>query len=200
MSEHQKKLTIELTKFINVYNELTKSNIDIKAESYDKTIRAIGSYLNTTFDIKSWSYTKIKINNDLFIDLSVFNGTKYYNSVENFLVSLDNAFYSNLDNEIYMYLENTTDFSDEEKNICKSFYEKVSDLNKGMKESMFSNIDSNILSKLTISTYEDKLKNFNDYISNISTNKEHFEIVTRFDKIFREIAKNKKQSEIFFDV
>lgn len=196
-NEFQEIMVKEFEKFLNVYNNLTNSNISLKNQDYSKTIRVLGNFIYKDLDLKNWEDSKIFFSENIVISLSIFKNTQYEESVKNFLESLKNAFYSNIDQDVYEFLEKS-DFSDIEKELCSHFYDKVKDLNNGMKNSIFDNTNTNILEKDTISTYGEKLKAFNDFVYNVSTNQEFFNTIMKFDKEIKNIAKNKKHPKIFF--
>jgi hypothetical protein len=198
-NEFQEIMLQEFEKFLKVYNNLTNSNVSLKNLDYSTTIRILGNFIYKDLDINDWQNSHITFSKNIIISLNVFKDTQYENSVKNFLVSLKNAFYSDIDEDVYNYL-NSGVFNEVEKELCTHFYEKVKDLNSGMKHSIFDDKNTKILENDTISTYADKLKAFNDFVYNISTNQEMFNIITRFDKEIKNIAKNKKHPRIFFDV
>lgn len=197
----KEKMIIEFTKFLEVYNKLSGCTytLDIRGE-YDIFIRFLGNYIYKDFNQDSWDNTQIKFSEEVMIDLTVFKNTHYYEAVNNFLLSLKNAFFSSLDDDIYEYINNTKDYTNEEKRVCKEFYDRVSSLNKSLKHSTFSSKDSEILSQNSISSYSNELKEFNTYIHYISSKKELYNLITHFDKKIRELSKNKQYPEILFSV
>jgi len=198
---YKQNMLTELTKFLNLYNEISKSNIQLTDENYDFFIRILGNYLQGTFQPNTWDQTAILLEDDQTrIDLSVFRNTKYYQPVSSFLASLKKKFYESADDEVYSYLEKTDEFDDEEKKICEQFYDKVSNLMKAMKYNIFQSTDKAIITNEHISSYEKELKEFNNFANYISSKKELNNVITRFDAKIREITKNKKSDNIFFDV
>lgn len=198
--KYKEKMIRELTKFLAVYNEVSKSNfiLDITG-GYDIFIRILGNYIYKKFNVKTWDQTKIEFNSDVVIDLSVFRNTDYFQKVEHFLISMKNAFYGTLDDDIYEYLENTDDYTEEEKVVCREFYDRVSALNNAMKHNVFSTTSTDLMDKDNISKYSEELKEFNSYSNYISSKRELYALISHFDQKIREKAKTKKFSEIFFD-
>jgi hypothetical protein len=73
-------------------------------------------------------------------------------------------------------------------------------LNTAMKHSVFNDASVPILSKDNVLTYEEQLRAFNVYVTKLSQDRKNFEVVMKFDEIVRNIARTKKQPEIFFNV
>ncbi len=197
----KEKMINEFTKFLEVYNQLSGTNyiLDIRGE-YDVFIRFLGNYIYKSFDHNNWDNSEIKFSDEVTINLSVFKNTQYYHPVNNFLLSLKEAFFNSLDKDIYEYLDTTKDYTKEEKRVCKEFYDRVSALNNAMKHSTFSSKDSELLSHSNISNYSNELKEFNNYIYYISSKRELYNLIQHFDKKIRELSKNKKYPEILFNV
>ena len=134
MEKYKERMTAELTKFLAVYNDVSKSNFVLNLnDNYDIFIRLLGNYIYKKFNVKTWDQTKIEFSPEIVIDFSIFRNTAYFQKVQNFLISLKNAFYGTLDDDIYEYLEHTSEYTDEEKVVCKEFYDRVSALNNAMK-------------------------------------------------------------------
>ncbi len=197
----KEKMINEFSKFLEVYNQLSGSNyiLDIRGE-YDLFIRFLGNYIYKIFDHSNWENTEIKFSDEITINLSVFKNTQYYKPVNDFLLSLKNAFFSSLDQDIYDYLDTTKDYTKEEKRVCREFYDRVSALNNAMKHSTFNSKDSELLSQNNISNYSNELKEFNNYIHYVSSKRELYNLIQHFDKKIRELSKNKKYPEILFNV
>lgn len=205
MDEHERdkykeRMTTELTKFLSVYNQVSNSSfvLDLNA-GYDIFIRILGNYIYKKFDVKTWDQTKIEFSPEIVIDFSVFRNTVYFQKVQNFLISMKNAFYGSLDDDIYEYLEKTDDYTDEEKVVCREFYDRVSALNNAMKSNMFESTKNNLIDKDNISKYSEELKEFNRYSNYVSSKRELYSLISHFDQKIREKAKTKKFSDIFFD-
>lgn len=199
--KYQEKMIKEFTKFLEVYNKIanTTFTIDIRGE-YDVFIRILGNYIYKNFNIKSWDQTKLKFSDEVIIDFSVFTNTEYYQPVKNFLLSLKSAFYGSLDDDVYEYLENTKDYTDEEKVVCKEFYDKISSLNNAIKHNMFNDVNTDVTNPESIKNYENELKEFNNYTHYISSKKELYNLIQHFDGKIRNLSKNKKYDDIFFNV
>jgi hypothetical protein len=197
----KEKMINEFTKFLNAYNEVANTNyiLDIRGE-YDVFIRFLGNYIYKEFNIDSWNNTTIKFSEEVIINLFLFNNTKYYEPVKKFLLLLKDAFFNSLDDDIYDYLENTKDYTKDEKKICLEFYDRVSSLNKAMKHSTFDSKNTQILSNENISSYSHQLKEFNNYSHYISSNPQLYNLISHFDKKIRLLSQNKKYPEILFDV
>ena len=200
LGKYKERMITELTKFLTVYNEVSQSTfvLDING-GYDMFIRILGNYIYKKFDVKTWDQTKIEFSPEIVIDFSVFRNTAYFQKVQNFLISMKNAFYGTLDDDIYEYLEKTDDYTDEEKVVCREFYDRVSALNNAMKSNMFESTETNLMSKDNISKYSEELKEFNRYSNYISSKRELYALISHFDQKIREKAKTKKFSDIFFD-
>ena len=200
LGKYKERMITELTKFLTVYNEVSQSTfvLDING-GYDMFIRILGNYIYKKFDVKTWDQTKIEFSPEIVIDFSVFRNTAYFQKVQNFLISMKNAFYGTLDDDIYEYLEKTDDYTDEEKVVCREFYDRVSALNNAMKSNMFESTETNLMSKDNISKDSEELKEFNRYSNYISSKRELYALISHFDQKIREKAKTKKFSDIFFD-
>ena len=200
---YKEKMIKELGKFLVAYNEVSNSNLilDIRG-GYDIFIRILGNYIYKIYDSKTWDQSKIDFpseNSFITIDFSVFRNTVYFKKVQDFLISMKNAFYGTLDDDIYDYIDKTDDYTEEEKVICREFYDRVSALNNAMKHNMFSSTTSDLTDKDNISKYSDELKEFNRYSNYISSKHELYSLISVFDQKVREKAKTKKFHEIFFD-
>ena len=200
---YKEKMIKELGKFLVAYNEVSNSNLilDIRG-GYDLFIRILGNYIYKIYDSKTWDQSKIDFpseNSFITIDFSVFRNTVYFKKVQDFLISMKNAFYGTLDDDIYDYIDKTDDYTEEEKVICREFYDRVSALNNAMKHNMFSSTTSDLTDKDNISKYSDELKEFNRYSNYISSKHELYSLISVFDQKVREKAKTKKFHEIFFD-
>ena len=200
---YKEKMIKELGKFLVAYNEVSNSNLilDIRG-GYDIFIRILGNYIYKIYDSKTWDQSKIDFpseNSFITIDFSVFRNTVYFKKVQDFLISMKNAFYGTLDDDIYDYIDKTDDYTEEEKVIGREFYDRVSALNNAMKHNMFSSTTSDLTDKDNISKYSDELKEFNRYSNYISSKHELYSLISVFDQKVREKAKTKKFHEIFFD-
>lgn len=200
-NQFKEKMITEFTKFLEAYNNVANTNyiLDIRGE-YDVFIRFLGNYIYKNFNPKNWHETSIKFSDEVLIDLSLFKNTKYFESVHKFLLSLKDAFFNSLDDDIYHYLDNTNDYNKEEKRICREFYDRVSSLNKAMKHSTFESKDKQLLTKDTISSYSNELREYNNYLHYISSKRELYNLIQHFDKKIRKLSKDKKYPEILFDV
>lgn len=198
MANYQEKMITQINKFLSVYNNLSGNTIQIGNDNYPDFIRTLGNYLYT-INIDSWSSSSISFGN-VTIDMSVFNNTPYQTRVQNFLISLNKAFQSNLDAEIGNYLNTTSDFTEDEKKTCNEFHGYISRLQASMKQGIFKDaIVYNVTSNEAISSYSRQLKEFNDYTKMIAADPEKYNIVNRFQKMIPVIAAQKTQPDIFFD-
>jgi hypothetical protein len=200
LGKYKEKMSAELTKFLVVYNDLSKTNFVLDMnDGYDIFIRILGNYIYKKFNVKTWEETKIEFSPEIVIDLSVFRNTPYFQKVQNFLISMKNAFYGTLDDDIYEYLEKTDEYTDEEKIVCKEFYDRVSALNNAMKHNIFESTEDNLMDKNNISKYSKELNEFNRYSNYVSSKPELYALISHFDQKIREKAKTKKFPDIFFD-
>lgn len=200
LGKYKEKMITELTKFLAVYNEVSKSNFVLDMNSgYNIFIRILGNYIYKKFNVKTWDQTKIEFEPEVVVDFSVFRNTPYFQKVQNFLISMKSAFYGTLDDDIYEYLEKTDEYTDEEKVVCREFYDRVSALNNAMKCNMFETTETNLMDKDNISKYSEELKEFNRYSNYVSSKPELYALISHFDQKIREMAKTKKFPDIFFD-
>jgi len=211
----QNELEKELKKFVNLYNTLTVKKINLESINYNKFIRILGNFILTKFN-KNWSNSTLDLTNctqkeyDLkgsisnpssFIDFSLFNSTKYYLPVENFLISLQKVFHTNLDQDIEQYFSSKeTEFNEYEKNICLNFYSKMSKLESSMRIQNFSDLTLDVNSKENISGYNDALRDYHEIVLNISSVPEDFEIIERFNKVLKNMIINKKNVIVLLDI
>lgn len=200
-NQFKERMIVEFTKFLEAYNKVANTTyiLDIRGE-YDVFIRFLGNYIYKHFNSKTWDETSIKFSDEVLIDLSLFKNTECHQVVHKFLLSLKEAFFNSLDEDIYDYINNTKDYTKEEKRVCRDFYDRVSSLNNAMKHSTFESKDTELLSKDNISTYSNELREYNNYIHYVSSKRELYNLIQHFDKKIREISKNKKYPEILFDV
>lgn len=200
-NQFKERMIVEFTKFLEAYNKVANTTyiLDIRGE-YDVFIRFLGNYIYKHFNSKTWDETSIKFSDEVLIDLSLFKNTECHQVVHKFLLSLKEAFFNSLDEDVYDYINNTKDYTKEEKRVCRDFYDRVSSLNNAMKHSTFESKDTELLSKDNISTYSNELREYNNYIHYVSSKRELYNLIQHFDKKIREISKNKKYPEILFDV
>lgn len=201
--KYAEKMITELNKFLEVYNKRSNESYTFKMDQYPFIIRMIGNYvarLDMTDD--KWLDTEIVMSDEVSITMSVFlqspNDEK--ERVKTFLGRLKKAFHHSLDDDVHRYLATTSDFTDDEKEVCFEFYSRVSLLNNAMKAKMFNDTSSDILSNETISSYAKELKSFNEYSRYISSKKEIALVIQRFDSHIKRMASEKTPSDIFFDV
>jgi len=200
LNTYKDKMANEFTKFLQIYNQISSSNyiLDIRGE-YDVFIHFLGNYIYTKYNPNTWDESVIKFTDDVVIDLSLFKDTQYYDSVNNFLLSLKKAFFDSLDDDVYNYLKTTSDYDEEEKRICTEFYDKISNLNNSMKHHTFTSTVKPEMSLETISNYKKELKEFNNYAHYISSKKELFNLIKEFDNNIRTLSSNRKYPEILFN-
>ena len=200
---YQDKMILEMTKFLTVYNQLSQSSINLEdaLADYAALIRLLGNYV-ATLDVfqRKWLDTSIEFSDEIAIDMGVFRDTVWEKKVENFLMLLKKAFYSSLNDDISSYLEATTDFTDEEKVLCRLFWSKVDSLNQAMKKSTFNNLTREMMDRKNIASYSDELKAFNEFTQELAKTPERMHIVRRFDVEVKRLAATKTPSEVFFDV
>jgi len=200
---YQDKMVLEMTKFLTVYNEVSHCSINMEdaLSDYAALIRLLGNYV-ATLDVfqRKWLQTSIVFSEEIAIDMSVFADTIWEKKVENFLVLLKKAFYSSLNDDITSYLATTTDFTDEEKTLCQTFWKKVDSLNQAMKKTTFTNLNREMMDRKNIASYSDELKAFNEFTQDLAKTPERMHTVRRFDVQVKRIAATKTPSEVFFDV
>lgn len=201
-SPHKEIMIRELQKFITVYNQLAHTTylFDIEKGQYDYFIRLLGNYIFTLYTPEGWRQTRLTFSDDIFIDFSIFVNTEYEKKVESYLAQLKDAFYDSLDNELYEYLNTTSDYNENEKMICREFYGKVTMLHEKMKKYTFINTDTDLTSKENISNYKEELEEYNRYMNHVASNKSIMSLITHFDEKIRQLAKSKPLKQILFDV
>jgi hypothetical protein len=197
---YKEKMVTEFTKFLQVYNQLAKTNyiLDIRGE-YDVFIHFLGNYIYTKYNSQTWDESIIKFNEDVIINLSIFKNTQYYDTVNNFLLSLKKAFFDSVEDEVYNYLKNTSDYNDEEKRICIEFYDRMSTLNNAIKHHTFVSSTKPEMSNETITNYNKELKEFNNYVHYVSSKRELFNLINNFDNKIKSLVSTKKYTEILFN-
>lgn len=192
----------EIQKFFIVYNELCYANnktcVCVDNYDYSNIIRLLGNYILKSFKKETWFNDKITIDKHE-VDMSLFKGTKYQESVENFLLSLEEAFYSNSDNEVFSYLNTTTDFSPSEKEICLEFFKRLSALTKSMQIKNFSDLENDIGSNENIKGYHNELKDFHEFTLNTAADQNNFVVIERFDKVIKDILSKSTSVVVFFN-
>lgn len=202
--KYQEKMVSELNKFLNAYSEVLQHEVKFDMDDYyPLIIRIIGNYvatLDNTSNANDILESSITFDRNMIIHLRLFKNTPYEEKVVEFIRRLKKAFHSSLDDDIYQYLTETDDFTENEKQVCNEFYSHVSKLNHAMKQNMFSNVHTNILDREVIRAYYDtELREFNNYTKMLSTDLRKYNIVQRFDKMVKKLASEKKPTEIFFD-
>ena len=197
--KYQEKMVNELNKFLCVYNELSQTSVTFSMDDYPFIIRVLGNYVSR-LDLDNWQESEMSFGT-FTVSMSVFKNTIYEEKVHQFVKRLKDAFIINLDGEIIDYLENTKDFTEEEKLICIGFHERASNLNRAMKKEMFGNVTSDVLSKEVISEkYANELREFNEYTHFASSRPDVARVIKRFDMAVKTLASKKSPTEIFFDV
>jgi hypothetical protein len=197
--KYQEKMVSELNKFLAVYNQIANTSISFSLEDYPFIIRVIGNYVSH-LDLGLWLDSTISFNDEMKVEMHVFRCTVYEENVKQFVGRLKKAFHYSLDEEIERYLDNTDEFVDEEKVLCLAFHERASKLNRAMKDTMFNDVDTDVLSKDVISArYASELREFNEYTRFISSRPEVARVIQRFDVAVKTLASKKVPTEIFFD-
>ena len=199
--KYAEKMIMELNKFLEVYNKRSDTSYTFKMDQYPFIIRMIGNYV-ARLDIDKWLESEIVMSDEVSIMMSVFiqSPDDEKERVKTFLGRLKKAFHYSLDDDVHRYLAETSDFTDDEKELCFEFYRRVSALNNAMKAKMFNDTSSDILSNATISSYANELKSFNEYSRYISSKKEVALVIQQFDSHIKRLASEKTPSDIFFDV
>ena len=197
--DFKNKFYKEILKFFIIYNKLcfykNKQGFLIDLYEYSDIIKTIGNYIITTYTRTGWKQSKITLSDNDCVDLSMFNNTEYEDSVHDFFISMENAFYTNVDNEVYAYLESTDNFTEEEKILCTEFFKILSSVTKNIQIEAFTNPSEKIGSSSKIP--DEPL--FREYVAMISADQKKYLKIERFDKVLKEITKNKKQVTIFFN-
>lgn len=199
---YKSKMMNELQKFLNVYNDLAGSAyvFDVRGQ-YDMMIRILGKYISTVYTPDNWFETKLEFSEEVVIEFEVFRGTVYEQKVATYLDSLRRAFDESLDHEISQFLQTTKAYTEEEKTVCREFFNKVTELHRQMKTATFSgSLDADVTSTSTIDQYKDTLREFNQFMTFIASNRILNALIQRFDSDIRQIAVQKRQVEIVFDV
>jgi hypothetical protein len=207
--EHNQKMIKELNKFFTVYNDLLLSKnrsekiflTNPSPEYYSKVIRVIGNYISSVFREEDWENSVINFaSENIKINLSVFKGTRYQESVRRFLLSLKSSMDTNIDNEVEKYLNSEDcEFNGMEREVCREFYKRTRNLGKKITDKSFENVSLDLSSTNTISQFGGPLESFNEYIAYISKDDYKVRILDRFDPVLKKIALSKVHSQIFFD-
>lgn len=199
---YKSKMMNELQKFLNVYNDIAGSTymFDVRGQ-YDMMIRILGNYISTVYSPDTWLDTKLQFSEEVVIEFEVFRGTAYEEKVALYLQSLRRAFDESLDQEISQFLQTTQAYTEEEKNVCREFFNKMTELHRQMKNATFKGaLDADITSTTTIDQYKETLREFNQFMTFIASNRTLNALIQRFDSDIRQIAVQKRQVEIVFDV
>ena len=207
--EHNQGMIKELNKFFTVYNDLLSPKnrgekiflVNPSPEYYSKVIRVLGNYISSVFKEENWENSAINFaSENIKINLSVFKGTKYQESVRRFLLSLKNSMDTNIDNEVEEYLNSDDcEFNAMEREVCREFYKRTRNLGKKITDKSFENVSSDLSSTNTISQFGGPLESFYEYIAYISKDEYKVRILDRFDPVLKKIALSKVHSRIFFD-
>lgn len=198
--EHAEHLSTELDKFLDAYNEVSNNDIFYEKSDYPNVIKQLGYYL---FGLESDSYldSVFIINDNIKINMSLFKQTKYEQKAYNFIKSLKEMFNIQSNIDISIILSYFPEFTDEQREACTEFYEKLNDLTNSMHKSIFSNNQNveNVVSKESIGKYENELKRFNEYTMKISSNIDNARAVQLFNDAIQQHLLEKQHVKIFFD-
>ena len=196
---YQARMMTEMTKFVDVYNQLSDNPIDFtKVTDYALVIRVLGNYISN-LDLDNWLSTKMVFSDEIEVDMSVFSLSLYQPRVRSFLEQLKNAFYQCLTTEIETYLSTTRDFTDEEKVICRLFWEKADAVTQAMRRTAFTNLERSVMDRQNIDTYSSELRQFNVYTQELAKTPGMMQVIHRFDRVIKRIATEKPPVDIFFD-
>lgn len=201
---YTEKLSMEMMKFINVYNSIsTEHPFSFKCvdkTKYDYIVRVLGNYISKNYDKSTWLNSVIHFPfGGEYVDMSVFKGTKYEKSVEDFLELLKQAFHTTIHSEIEAYFKSPeNEFSRAEEDLCLQFYQKVSSVKEEIFKETFNDTTTDICSKESISKYSEQLKEFDDFVKSCS-NPACMNVLERFNKVMKKILREKKQVDVFFN-
>lgn len=196
---YQARMMAEMKKFIDVYNQLSSAPIDFeKLTDYAFVIRVLGNYISN-LDFDEWLATKMIFTDTIEVDMSVFSLSLYQPRVRRFLQQLQAAFYQSLTTEIETYLSTTGDFTDEEKVICRLFWEKADAVTQAMRRTAFTNLERSVMDRENIETYSSELRQFNLYTQELAKTPGMMQVIQRFDRVIKRIATEKPPVDIFFD-
>lgn len=199
---YKNKMLIQLEKFLNVYNEVagTEYVFDVRGQ-YDHLIRILGKYISTVYTPETWLTSQLEFAQDVTISFGVFRDSPYREKVAAYLQTLRQAFDTSITREVEDYLSTTTDFSDDDKTVCREFFAQINALHSEMRQAMFvESTESDVTSKESIDLYKDKLRQFNAYMTSVASNRAQNLVIKRFDAKIRMIAAAKKHIEVLFDV
>lgn len=199
--ECKETLSKELEKFFETYSSLKGEPFSFKElerkQGYDKIIRNIGCFISK-FDVKTWDSDYI-VFGDKRMDLSVFRGTKYFTSVENFLMNLNEIFNTSLESEIEEFFNNC-EFCPEHIELCRKYHRVTERLNKCIVKNIFSDHPFDIKSNEDIKMYiEDEMKDFYEITSYIAKDNTLVKVIEIFLQIVEEIMIKKEKPVIFFN-
>lgn len=207
--ETARKMMKELNKFFKVYNSLAENKVaelteDIPPEQYSKIIRTIGNYIYMTYNPETWLDSHISFDNTgvgMYIDFSVLKGTRYVESVKNFLSSIKTSFDSNIDQELVAYfLSDQCEFTPEESSLCLTFYQKANNVGNCIRKQSFEYTSLDVMAKDSIAGYaEQSLIPFNELVAGIAKSPRKMRTLERFDFVVKKIAQEKVHPEVFFN-
>jgi hypothetical protein len=166
MDEYEKQITESVYKFLKTYNKVIDEDDRIPDLYFDyKTlIRHVGKYIYKDFTKENWLNTSLFIN-IITIDMSVFRNTIYEKKVENFLISLKDAFFSDMSEKVFEYLDTIKD--DQTRELCINYYTRVRNHSNKIREIIYSNEniepESEEFKKLLLQTNE--YKDFNNFLA-----------------------------------
>lgn len=201
-SPYKTKMVQEFSKFLRVYNDLagTQWSVDLNGH-YDYFIRVLGNYISCVYTETDWHRSVMVFSDQIQFRFEVFQGTTYESKVAAYLKQLRVAFEETLDQEVQTYLTETADYNEEEKTICRLFFEKVTQLHKAMKSNAFQGtLDSNLTDPESISHYKETLKDYNDFMFYVARNRAVNSLIQHFDQKIRTLAANKQPTDVLFDV
>jgi hypothetical protein len=154
MDEYEKQITESVYKFLKTYNKVIDEDDTIPDLYFDYKDFTKENWLNTSLFI-----------NIITIDMSVFRNTIYEKKVENFLISLKDAFFSDMSEKVFEYLDTIKD--DQTRELCINYYTRVRNHSNKIREIIYSNEniepESEEFKKLLLQTNE--YKDFNNFLA-----------------------------------
>lgn len=200
MSYFQEKMLDEINNLITAYNEvsglkLTFDKGDKDSEKYKDIVRNLGNYIYRDFNDETWRESSLVLTQKDVIRFSFFKDTVYENRVHSFLLKIKNAFFQSIDNEVIEFLEKTSVFTEEEKNLCREFYERIKVLNNAIKHTTFSNTSND---PQNLKNYHDELRSYDEFIKMVVNTPSTQRTIQTFDKVIRDISSSKKHTDISF--
>ena len=201
--EYENKMTKEFDSFIDAYNSVAPSRVPQFSElkrkyGYQMIVRMLGKYM-LTFDSKTWSGSIMNFGH-CDIHFYVFVGTHWYQSVENFLLSLERAFRIDIGPDVAKYFLECK-MCEESKDCCMRYFIAFDNLNKSIARNTFENLFFDPSSKDDVDTYiKHEIHAVHDIIQEIQAKPDLVKDVESFLSDLKQISMKKDKGSVKFVV